>query len=322
VGGVSIRLSGDTTAVRWWTAAASGLLLAAACGGDPPASGGGRSGAVVVASFDFAESRVLAEIYAQAIEGAGIPVERQLDLGSRELVLPALRQGLVDVVPEYAGSALEAVAPGQMAGGSDLPEVVAALDDALAPSGLTVLEAAPASNQNVVAVTAELAADRGLRTIGDLAPLAPSLALGGPPECARRPLCLVGLGEVYGLEFERFVGLGGADLVDRALADGVVDVGVLFSTDAVLATPGLAVLEDDRRLQPPDNVVPMVRRDVLADGRVAEALDEVSAALTTTNLRFLNWRVATDGAAPAAEAHGWLVRRGIVARGPVPAGPR
>ena len=181
------------------------------------------------------------------------------------------------------------------------------------PWGIAVLDPADASNQNVVVVTAELAAEHDLAAVSDLRRLAPTLTIGGPPECPQRPRCLPGLAAHYGLDFGDFVPFAGADLVSRALSDGVVDVGILFSTDAAL-TDAVVVLVDDRELQPPDNVVPMVRTTALGDERVARALDEVSAELTTGNLRFLNWRVANVGSSVAAEAHGWLVRQGLVER--------
>ena len=108
--------------------------------------------------------------------------------------------------------------------------------------------------------------------------------------------------------------LAGAELVRRAIDDGVVDVGVLFSTDAVLAGDGLVVLDDDRHLQPPDNVVPMVRSAKARDARISAALDLVSARLTTDNLRFLNWRLANAGTSIEAEARGWLIRQRLIAR--------
>ena len=293
---------------------ATAVLLVASCRDDTAKPTTAPEGSVTVASFDFEESQLLAEIYAQALEDEGIEVRRQLNLGPRELVLPALRQGLVDVVPEYAGSVLEATAPDVPLDRSALAAVTLALQTAVKPWGITVLRPAAASNQNVLAVRAELAADHALTAVSDLVSLAPSMSIGGPPECARRPLCLPGLAGVYGLRFERFVPLAGEQLVRRALADGVVDVGVLFSTDAALAGPELAVLDDDRALQPPDNVLPLVRDDALRDQRVRTALEEVSAALTTTSLRFLNWRVAHSGTGSAAEARGWLVRQGLIDR--------
>jgi osmoprotectant transport system substrate-binding protein len=153
-----------------------------------------------------------------------------------------------------------------------------------------------------------------LRSVSDLAPSADRFILGGPPECPMRPRCLPGLAERYGLRFADFEPFDDAVLVRRALVDGVVDVGVLFSTDAALTSGGVTVLLDDRRLQPPDNVVPVVRTEVLADVRVGTTLDAVSAALTTDGLRLLNWRLANAGTGPADEAHGWLVRHGLVDR--------
>ncbi len=120
--------------------------------------------------------------------------------------------------------------------------------------------------------------------------------------------------ERYGLEVRRFVPLAGASLVRRALDDDVIDVGVLFSTDAELADDDLVVLDDDRGLQPPDQVVPLVRTTVLEDHAVRKALDEVSGSLTTRGLRFLNWRMAHAGTSIETEAHGWLVRHDLVAR--------
>lgn len=272
-----------------------------------------RSEDVVVASFDFAESRLVAEIYAQALEDEGFTVDRQLGLGPRELVVPALRQGLVDVVPEYAGSALDAVAPTSEVDRSDVVAVVDELAGVVGEWGLDVLTPSRASNQNVVAVTAETAAERGFDATSDLAPTVASLTLGGPPECPTRPGCLLGLEEVYGLRFDRFTPLAGQELVRRALVDGVIDVGVLFSTDAVLAGDALVVLRDDRELQPAENILPLVRTDVLDDRAIA-ALDEVSELLTTSNLRFLNWRVANAGHGEVAEARAWLLRQGLVAR--------
>lgn len=295
------------------------VLVVAACGSEaperraPPAPGS----AVAVASFDFPESRLLAEIYAQALEDEGVEVRRELDLGPRELVLPALREGLVDVVPEYLGTALTTAAPDSLVDRSDPAATAQALAVAVEPWGLRPLAYAAAQNQNGLAVTAATGERLGLRATSDLAPVAASLRLGGPPECPRRRLCLEGLADVYGLEFASFAPLAGQGHVRRALEEGVVDVGVLFTTDGVLAGHDLVLLADDRGLQPAENVVPLARAPVLdgpAGEQVSAALDEVSARLTTSTLRFLNWRVSIAGNAPAAEARAWLLRQGLVER--------
>ncbi len=288
--------------------------LLAACN---PSGGGTRpapSADAVVASFNFPESRLLAEMYAQALEETGMTVRREFDLGPRELVLPALRQQLVDVVPEYLGTLLTAVDPASGADRADPEAVRAALAGTLAGWGLQLLSPAPAQNQNGLTVTRATAARLGLERTSDLVPVASRLTVGGPPECPERRYCLPGLEEVYSLRFKGFVPLARDVHVRRALEDGVIDVGVLFTTDGILAGDDFVLLADDRGLQPAENVVPLVRSGLPRAGEVAGALDAVSAGLTTENLRFLNWRVAVAGKTTAAEARGWLIRHSLIDR--------
>jgi osmoprotectant transport system substrate-binding protein len=292
-------------------------LVVTACGGGQRGESPAPAAGVRVASFNFPESRLLAEIYVQALEDEGVAVRRELDLGPRELVLPALRQDLVDVVPEYLGTALTAMEPGASLEGLGAEEVGRRLAATVEPWGLAVLRAADAQNQNGLAVTRATAERHRLAAVSDLVPLASGLVLGGPPECPQRRQCLRGLEEVYGLRFESFMPFESGDLVRRALEDEVVDVGVVFTTDGVLAGGDLVLLADDRGLQPVENVAPLVRREVLEgpDGRTVEAsLVEVSDRLTTANLRFLNWRVTVAGNAPAHEARAWLIRQGLIER--------
>ncbi|MCW2623112.1 MAG: putative glycine betaine/choline-binding protein of an ABC-type transport system [Frankiales bacterium] len=293
-----------------------GLLLCVGCAGttgDPaplrPAD------EVVVASFDFVESELLAELYAQALEGAGIPVRRDVRLGPRELVLPALRQGRVDLVPEYLGTVLTTVTGGPVAG-VGTAEAHDRLAAALAPDGLRVLAPAAAQNQNGLAVTRVTAQRLGLRTTSDLLPHARRLALTGPPECPRRDLCLLGLQRTYGLEFERFVPYTSESQRTTALETGVVDVAVVFTTDGRLARDDLVLLADDRGLQPVENVVPVVSQRALDryGPRLSAALDAVSRRLDREGLRFLAWRVEVEGRPAAEESQGWLLRHGLLPR--------
>lgn len=290
------------------------VLMPAACSADDPGTAAPRPDGLVVTSFDFEESELLAEIYATALEDEGVAVRRMFGLGPRELVLPALRSGLVDVVPEYVGSALDASRPTRPVGSTSVSDAVDDLRRAWSGWDIDVLTASAAANPNVVAVSADRGGRPGLRSISDLLGLPGPLVLGGPPECPTRPRCLPGLVQRYGLRFDEFVPLAGADLVTQALADGVIDVGVLFATDAEIAGGEVVLLTDDRRLQPPDNVVPVVGPGAGDDPRIGRALDEVSAALTTDGLRFLNWRLANTGTTVDSEARGWLVRHGLVER--------
>lgn len=282
----------------------------------PTASGAAPADAVVVTSFNFPESVLLAEIYAQALEHAGIPVRRDLDLGPRELVQPALREGLADVVPEYLGTALTSVLPAAAVDRGDSTAVLAALRRALVPLHLVALQPAAASDQNGFAVTRSTADRFALRTLTDLAEVRPPLILGGPSECPSRPYCLAGLQRVYGLRVKEFMPFDDPAQRAAALAEGVIDVAVTFTTDGALASGRLVLLRDDRRLQPTEQVVPVVSdRAVQRYGaQLSAALDGVSAALDTEGLRFLNWRISVAGKDIPAEARAWLDRHGLLAR--------
>jgi osmoprotectant transport system substrate-binding protein len=267
---------------------------------------------ITVASFDFSESALLAQLYGQSMKAGGYQVSVRERLGPRELVIPALRQGLVEFVPEYAGTGLRfALLDGVAAG--DASSTHAALQQALATSRITVLDAAPAQDTNVFVVTAATAARHGLSSISQLVPQAAQLSLGGPPECPNRPFCLQGLRRVYGIEFKQFVALdAGGQLSRQALQTGGVDVALLFSTDPHITADGLVVLADDRGLQPSENVTPLVRQEVLdrfgADLR--RRVDAVSRLLTTEELQGMNAQVE-GGLSVAAVAGRWLVGHGL-----------
>jgi osmoprotectant transport system substrate-binding protein len=299
-------------------ACALGLALLASCQPGPvPAGRGGAQGeAVVVASFNFPESEVLAGIYGLAIRHAGIPVQFQLDLGPRELVQPALEQGLVDVVPEYLGTALTSLEPHPGVPMSDPAAVRAALARSLARWHIQVMIPAAAQDQNGVVVTDATARRLDLRTVSDLRRAAGRLALGGSPECPDRPYCLPGLRGVYGLRFASFLPFDTEPQRVTALETGVVDVAVLDTTDGNLATGALVLLSDDRHLQPVENVVPVITGSAIAryGKRLAAAVNAVSAQLTTKALLFLDWRVEVAGNGVQAEARAWLERHGILPR--------
>jgi osmoprotectant transport system substrate-binding protein len=270
---------------------------------------------VTVASFNFDESLLLAEIYAQALEHRGLTVRRELGLGPRELVHPALQQGFVDVVPDYLGSALASLSGGSPGvDEQDRDAVRRALVQAARPLGIEVAEPAQAQNQNAFTVTRGFSSVQGITAVSGLTALEPGIVLGGPAECPDRPYCLAGLRAVYGIDVERFVVLDGSARTRRALEEGLIDVGVMFSTDGHLADPALVALDDDRAMQPVEHVVPLIRSAAASRHGPAllEVVDDVSSRLTTPALRFLNWRISVAGNDPADEARGWLLRQGLL----------
>ncbi|MGY1638999.1 glycine betaine ABC transporter substrate-binding protein [Geodermatophilus sp. SYSU D00742] len=284
--------------------------LLTACGSGPGTPAPAAEGTVRLASYDFTENQILAEVYAEAVRRAGLPVSVQHGIGTREVVLPALEQGVVDVVVDYLGTALEFVDPGGPAVRREPEHLRAALARAMGQRGATVLAAADAEDQNGFVVRAAFAEENGVTRLSDLAPLAPGLVFGGPPECPERRYCLPGLREVYGLQFREVQPMPTRSATAEALLAGTIDVGMLETTDARLAGAPLVLLEDDRGLQPHENVVPIVRTAVLdrvGEG-LAEALDAVSARLDRADLVRLN-RLVLDGKTPAEAAALWWAGR-------------
>jgi osmoprotectant transport system substrate-binding protein len=294
-------------------------LFAAACGsgesddnGGTDAGGGDEpKGSVTVGAVGFAENQIVAEMYAQVLENAGYEVERQLDLKSREILQPAMREGEIDLAPEYTGSLLlfldpDATVPSDGAAGVD------ANNELLAEFEMTMLEPSEANDTNGLFVTQETADEHGLTTTSDLAPVAGDLTLGGPPECPERPFCIPGLEDTYGVTFGEFKALDvGGPLTVAALKKGEIDVGLLFTTSSAIEANGFVTLEDDKGLQPAEAITPVIRDEANSD-EVTELLNEVSAALTTEEMVALNSQVELEHEDAADVAQGFLEEQGLL----------
>lgn len=288
-------------------------LVLAACEARPegavPSPSRASSAEVVIGSFNFPESQILAEIYEHRLRARGIPAEVISGVASREVMEPALEQGVVDIVPEYLGTALEFLRAESEIKTSSPERTHTRLQRAFGTRGVEVLDYASAQDRNEIVVTRTTARRFDLRDISDLHSVASELAFGGPPECPSRPNCLRGLESLYDLHFASFHALdAGGPLTVAALNEGQIDVGLMFTTDPQISRNGFVALRDDRHLQPAENVVPVVRREVIEQhgARVARALNGVSAELETGDLIELIARVTIDGRAPEDVARQWL----------------
>lgn len=271
-----------------------------------PDDGGG--GPVTVGGFNFSESTILGEIYAQALDDAGLEVNRQLDAGTRELLLPEMQNGNIDIIPEYVGSLVSA-------GYGETPEnepeaAFAQAREIVGADGLVLLEPAVAQNKNVFVVTTEYADANGVGALGDLADVG-DVTLAGGPECQDRETCFLGLANVYGLENVSFETIQEKSPRLAALTSGNVQMILLFATDPVFEDGTLTILEDPENLSPPENVIPLVRQEALdANPAIETTLNEVSSLLTTESLTSLNAQ-ASQGQQPADIAATWLSDNGV-----------
>jgi osmoprotectant transport system substrate-binding protein len=297
--------------LRTLAAVVLSVLVLAACGGGGSGAGAGQDGPVVVGSANFPEQLILGNMYALVLEDAGFEVERRLNLGSREVIFPAIAEGEVDVLPEYLGALSAFVSEGEEESITDPQELRDVLAEEL-PDDLVLLESSDAQDQDALAVTAETAEELDLQSVSDLAPVAGDLTLGGPAETETRYVGVPGLKEVYGIEFGEFRALdAGGPLTTEALNSGDIDVGRVFTTQGVIDEFGWVVLEDDMGLVPAENITPLAREEIVTEDLRA-ALNELSETLTTEELTELNKQVEVDKADPEDVARDWLVEQGLI----------
>jgi osmoprotectant transport system substrate-binding protein len=299
--------------------AAAALLALSACGGgggDPMSTetgtgtGGettaaGAEDTVVVGSANFSESILLAHIYAGALTNAGVDATTNTGIGSREVYLRALEDGSIDAIPEYTG-ALGFFYDPEFS--ETDPDAVYDAIQGLIPEDFVLLERSEAEDNDSIVVTQETAEQNSLSSIGDLAEVAEELSLGAPPEFETRPQGIPGLQQTYGVEFASFRPLTGQALV-QALVNGQVDAANIFSTDPAIVVNDLVVLEDDETLFGSQNMVPLARAD--SADRVREALNAVSAALTTENVTEMLRQTDVDQRNPEQVAQEFLEEAGL-----------
>ena len=271
-----------------------------------------RSKTIVVGvSGAFAENQLVAEMYAQVLEHAGYTVEREFDLRSREVSQSALESGQIDLKPEYISSLLLFL-DSNAQGSSDPTDVARQVGDRLRPKGITVLTPSPAQDTNQFVANAKTAQAFNLTTLSSLAPVADRLTIGAPPECPLRPLCMLGLRDVYGILFEDFTPLdaGGPQTV-AALKSDEVQIALMFSTDPSIDANGFIPLLDDKHLQDAENITPVIRTEKLND-EVRRLLDAVSARLSSDTVTELVGKVVIDGQDVAAVAMAFLAANDLL----------
>lgn len=290
--------------------ALSGLVfILTGCGssGDPLSSdtskGSSSPGTLTIGSADFPESALLAEIYAGALQAKGVKVAKKLNIGSREAYIPALKDGSIDLIPEYTGVLLQYF--NQKATESESEAVYKALQAAL-PTTLSVLEKSPAEDKDVVTVTKATADKYSLKSIADLKAVSSKLTLGGPPEWKTRYQGVPGLEKVYGVKFGSFRPLdAGGPLTVQALKNGQIHAADLFSTDPSIEQNNFVVLDDPKSLFPAENVVPLITKSKGTE-TITKTLNAVSAALNTTTLAELLKEVVIDKKDASAVAASFL----------------
>jgi osmoprotectant transport system substrate-binding protein len=281
----------------------------ASTAGSAGSSSAAAAGSVTIGSANFQENVLLADIYAAALKAKGVTVKTKLNIGSRQVYIPALQDGSIDLIPEYSGVLLQYFNKTATQVSSD--DVLAALKTALPPT-LTVLDQSSAQDKDAIVVSKDTAAKYNLKTIADLAPVAGQLTLGAAPEFQTVADGIPALKSIYGVTFGTFKPLdAGGPLTINALKNGQIDAGDIFSTDPSVAANGFVVLDDPKNEFAAQNVLPLISKSKVTP-TISAALNAVSAKLDTTTLTTLVAKVITDKQDPTTVASDWLKSEGLI----------
>lgn len=302
--------------------AVTGLALTAlltGCAGDDLAaendepasgSGGGEGTSVVIGSQSFDEAALVTAMYEAVLTDAGYDVTVNA-VESRDVYMPEIPGG-VDVVPEYVGGVVDFLSEGTEVAAADTEEALTQAEPLLEEKGVTFLEPSEATSQNAYFVTREYSEAEGVTKLSDLE--GDAVVLAAAPDCADRPDCEGGLTETYGIDVTELLPLGYASpQTYEAVLSGEAQVGQTGTLDGTLEEQGLVLLEDDRGIQPAQNLVPMVSAEFLeADPAVEEPLNELMGALDNETLAELLVRVTVDRETPEAVAEDFLTEQGLL----------
>ncbi|MFD3836632.1 ABC transporter substrate-binding protein [Streptomyces sp. NPDC058642] len=290
------------------TACAGGITSLDGEGSGTGGGGGSSKDGVTIGTANFTENQVLGYLYAAVLEAAGVKVKVRPNLGTREILIPALRGGDIDLLPEYQGALLHYLDPKATA--TEEGEMQNALAVAL-PAGLQVLPYGMAEDSDAFVVTRQTARKYGLTSLADLRKQNGKLVIGAAPEVKKRQVGVIGLKDVYGVEFKEFKSLDSSGpLVKGALKKGDVDVANLFTTDTDIVANDWLVLTDPKNLIPGQHVVPLIA-DRKADSTVRKALARLGNVLTTAQLTELNRQVDKDKKDPEDVANAYATQHGL-----------
>ncbi len=264
---------------------------------------------ITVGGANFNEQVLLTQIYAQALQSAGFKTTVK-NVDSREIYLPALRNGQIDVVPEYAAtltSNLATAAKSDVTPSSDIAKTIATLQPLANKAGLTVLKPSQATDQNTFVVSKDFAQKNNLMTLSDLGKLNKPLRIAAGAECKDRPFCAPGLRKTYGINATVDPTGAGTAPSFQAVKNGTDQLALAFTSDGTFKNFGLVELKDDKKLQASDNIVAVVNTASIGkDQKVIDVLNKVDAALTTSDLQDLNRQIGVERAQPQAVAKKWL----------------
>ncbi|MFT8358583.1 ABC transporter substrate-binding protein [Bifidobacterium aquikefiri] len=257
---------------------------------------------ITIGSANFAESEILANMYAQALASHGIHAALKPDIGARDVYIAALKDGSIDLVPEYTGNLLQYFDKDSTAHSAS--DVYSELKKAL-PSKFAVLDQAKAEDSDSINVTKSYSEQHHVTSIGDLSKIN-GLKIAAAPEFATRPYGITGLKQQYGVDATLIpINDGGGATTIKALLNGTVQMANINTTSPSIKTNNLVTLKDPLQMILPQRVIPLISKSAESD-KVTSVLNEVQSKLTTQDLMTMNGESINDKESASAIAKHWL----------------
>lgn len=297
------------------TLALATLALTACSSGNPLSTGGSSStssssssSTITVGSANFAEDEILAYIYADALSNAGVKTSVKPNIGARDAYIAALKDGSIDLVPEYSGNLLQYFDPKATAQSS--ADVYAALQKAT-PSGTEVLEQSPGQDADSYNVTKKFSDEYHVTSLADLSKVKVSLKVGANPEFATRPYGIPGLKSQYGTTATLVpIDDGGGPNTLKALLDNQVQLADIYTTTPSIKQNDLVTLADPKHMIAAQNIVPLIST-AKASSKVTSVLNKLAPKITTAMLIDINTLSSVNKESATQIAQDWVKQNGF-----------
>ena len=290
----------------------AGAIALSACGSSPASTGAGASNTVVIASKNFTENEILAQMFADLLSAkTNLKVTTRLDMNGTVPVFQAIKSGAVDIYPGYTGTGyVDILKEPKPAPEAQMYAYVNA--QYKKQFGLELLKPLGFNDTYAIAVTSALAKKDHLTTISSLVPYAKGLTAGIDPECQTRQDCYLGLKKAYGLDFGTVKTMDHS-LVEEAMGNGIIQATDVYTTDGALLKYHLVVLKDNKDVFPAYDCIPIVRVDwAKAHPQAVSVINELAGKISDSEMEKLDYQVDVGKESVQSVAHTWLVQHGLL----------
>ncbi|MEY9096454.1 osmoprotectant update ABC transporter permease/substrate-binding subunit OpuFB [Paenibacillus sp. RC84] len=276
---------------------------------------GGKDKNLVIAGKLGSEPEILIQMYKQLIEqDTDLKVELKPGLGKTSFVFNALKAGEIDIYPEFTGTAISEFLKETPVSTDSKQVYEQAKAGMLSKFGMEMLTPMAYNNTYALAVPAQLAEERGLKTISDLQNVRQTIKPGFTLEFSDREDGYRGIQKLYGLQFADVKKME-PKIRYQAVQSGAINLVDAYSTDSELKQYNLRMLEDDKHLFPPYQGAPVLLTKTLErHPELRGVLNKLGGKISDDEMREMNYKVNVQGASAEQTAKEYLMQAGLLGK--------